>query len=535
MGHIYYNGDIITLSENEYPEGVYEKNGIIEYVGEISEIKKICDDKDEWVDLCGKTLCPAFIDPHSHITSLANTLRLCNLSKANCFDHIKNILEDFKIKRNIKKSEWIIGFGYDNNFLIEKKHPDKTVLDFFNENPVLITHTSGHMGVANSMALNMFSINENSENPEGGVIGRFENSKEPNGYLEETAFINISKNIPEPSFDEKIKLFKEAEKIYIQNGILTAQEGFATYSEADLLYKLSNDNLIDIDVVMYADMKSNSDIIKKYSDILKKYKNNLKLGGYKIFLDGSPQGKTAFMREPYKDSGDYRGYPVYNDYKVVEFFDKAVEENIQILGHSNGDGACQQFLDCYEKSVENKGEKDIRSVLIHGQLLGIDQLEKVKKLHVIPSYFVSHVYYWGDIHKMNFGIDRARNISPIKSTIDKNILFTMHTDTPVIMPNFIEEIWCAVNRITKNGEVLGESQRIDVYNALKGVTINAAYQYFEEDKKGSIEKGKYADFIVIDKNILKVDKRDIKNINVIKTIKRGSVLFDRNIQFDEQH
>ena len=529
MGHIYYNGDIITLTEYKNVECVYEKNGFVEYVGSISHVKEICNENDEWVDLCGKTLCPAFIDSHSHITSLANTLRLCNLSKAECFEDIKNMLIKFKNERNISDDNFIIGFGYDNNFLIEKKHPDKKLLDEVGENPVLITHSSGHMGVVNSKALSIFNITENSKNPEGGIIGRYENSKEPNGYLEETAFINIAKNIPDANEEEKIKLFKEAEKIYIENGILTVQEGFAKESEAKFLYELSKKGLIDVDVVMYADMKDNSNIINEYSNILKKYENNLKLGGYKIFLDGSPQGRTAFLRKPYKDSNDYKGYPVYKDEEVEKFFEKALNENIQILAHSNGDGASEQFINCYKKAIEKEGEKHIRPVLVHGQLLGIDQLDDIKKLNIIPSYFVSHVYYWGDIHKINFGIERAERISPINSTIKKDILFTMHTDTPVIMPNLIEEMWCAVNRITKQGEVIGECEKIDVLNALKGITINAAYQYFEENTKGTIEKGKFADFVVLSENPFNVEKENIKDIFVIKSIKRGKVLFDKNI------
>lgn len=529
MGHIYYNGDIITLTEHKNVEAVYEKNGFVEYVGSISYIKEICDKNDEWIDLCGKTLCPAFIDSHSHITSLANTLRLCNLSKAKCFEDIKNMLIKFKNERNISDDNFIIGFGYDNNFLIEKKHPDKKLLDEVGENPVLITHSSGHMGVVNSKALSMFNITENSKNPEGGVIGRYENSKEPNGYLEETAFINIAKNIPDAKEEEKIKLFKEAEKIYIENGILTVQEGFAKESEAKFLYDLSKKGLIDVDVVMYADMKDNSNIINEYSNILKKYENNLKLGGYKIFLDGSPQGRTAFLRKPYEDSDDYKGYPVYRDEEVEKFFEKALNENIQILAHSNGDGASEQFINCYKKAVEKEGQKNIRPVLIHGQLLGIDQLDDIKKLNIIPSYFVSHVYYWGDIHKINFGAERAEKISPINSTVKKDILFTIHTDTPVIMPNLIEEMWCAINRITKKGEVLGEDEKIDVLNALKGITINAAYQYFEENTKGTIEKGKFADFVVLSENPFNIKKESIKDIFVIKSIKRGKVLFDKNI------
>ena len=526
MGNIYYNGDIITLTDKVYPQALYEKDGFIKYVGDVEDIKKICKDDDCWVDISGKTLCPAFIDSHSHITALSSTLRYCNLSSAKSFLDIQNLLKEFAEKRGIKKGNWIVGFGYDNNFLEEKSHPNKDVLDIFTENPVVITHVSGHMGVANTKALEIFNIDKNTENPSGGVIGKDENG-EVTGYLEETAFINATKIIKEPDFDEKVKLFKEAEKIYASNGIVTVQDGFSGEKEAKFLKELSENGSIDLDVVMYCDIKNSVDMVEEYREFLKEYRNNLKLGGYKMFLDGSPQGRTAFMREPYADSEDYRGYPVYKDLEVVEFFKKAIDKNVQVIGHSNSDGACQQFINSYDEALKNCGEKNIRPVMIHSQLLGIDQLDDVKRLNIIPSYFASHIYYWGEIHKKNFGKERGENICPLNSTLERGIIFTMHTDTPVIMPNLIEEMWCAVNRISKDGNVLSENERIEPIEALKSITINSAYQYFEEDKKGSLEVGKYADLVILDRNPLKVKREDIKDISVLENIKRGESVFKK--------
>ena len=146
---------------------------------------------------------------------------------------------------------------------------------------------------------------------------------------------------------------------------------------------------------------------------------------------------------------------------------------------------------------------------------------------MIPSYFIAHTYYWGDIHIENFGLERARKISPAKSTLDKNILFTFHQDSPIINPNMFETIMCATERKTRNDRILGEEERIDVLNAIKAVTINAAYQYFEENEKGTIKEGKKADLIIIDKNPLKVDKKEIKNIKILETMKNGEVLYKK--------
>ena len=201
---------------------------------------------------------------------------------------------------------------------------------------------------------------------------------------------------------------------------------------------------------------------------------------------------------------------------------------MQILVHCNGDRACQQYIDMYRIAKEETAStNDIRPVIIHAQLLGEDQLDEVKELNMIPSFFVAHVYHWGDIHIKNFGMQRASKISLLKSAEDKGITFTLHQDAPVIEPNMLETIWVAVTRTTKNGVSLGEEERIEPLEALKAVTKNAAYQYFEEDTKGTIREGKLADLTILDKNPLKVDYEAIKDIQVIETIKEGETIFKR--------
>ena len=155
----------------------------------------------------------------------------------------------------------------------------------------------------------------------------------------------------------------------------------------------------------------------------------------------------------------------------------------------------------------------------------MDQLPEVKKLGMIPSFFMAHVYHWGDIHVNNFGFDRASQISPAKSALDEGIKFTFHQDAPVIEPNMIETMWIAVNRKMKDGTVLGENQKIPALAALEAVTKNGAYQYFEEDIKGTIKEGKLADLVILDKNPLKVESDDIRNIKVMETMKEGNTIF----------
>ena len=239
------------------------------------------------------------------------------------------------------------------------------------------------------------------------------------------------------------------------------------------------------------------------------------------------------MRTPYINDKTveekYYGYGTMKDSRVEEAIKKAYNANLQILAHCNGDMAAEQYINCIDnlEKAGNKIEK-IRPVLIHGQLLDIDQLDEVKRLGIIPSFFVAHVYYWGDVHIKNFGLERAEKISPAGSSSKRNILYTFHQDSPVIEPNMFETIWCAVNRKTKEGKTLGENEKISVIEAIKALTINAAYEYFEEKDKGSIKEGKLANLIVINKNPLKVNKDEIRDIKVLETIKNGKTIYKLN-------
>ena len=174
---------------------------------------------------------------------------------------------------------------------------------------------------------------------------------------------------------------------------------------------------------------------------------------------------------------------------------------------------------------DNPNKDNLRPVMIHCQTVRDDQLDRMVKLHMLPSIFVAHTWYWGDVHLKNFGDKRGRRVSPVKSALDRAMLYNFHTDTPIVRPKLLHSVWAAVNRITRSGVEIGPEQRISVYDALKGITINSAYAYFEEDSKGSIKVGKRADLVILDGNPLKVDPMKIRDIQVLETIKDGEVIY----------
>lgn len=519
---IFYNGNIITMAEKESPQALAVTGGKISYVGALQKILNNKSFKDhEKVDLQGKTLMPSFIDPHSHFTSVATSFLEVSLNGAESFEDIQKRIEDFILREKPDPGKWIVAKGYDQNYLKEKKHPCASVLDkVSHSHPLIIHHSSGHMGVFNSKALELLGVDGETLSPQGGSIEKKEGV--PTGYMEENAFIEYSKKVPMPSLEDMKKAYVKAQEKYASFGITTIQEGMTVDQLAPMYQMLKDTKTLFLDVVCYCGTETGAQFAEKFREHRGKYLDHMKIGGYKIFLDGSPQGRTAWMREPYENSKDYCGYGTMSDKQVYSAFKKAVTENVQLLAHCNGDRAAQQYLETGEKLLKQGYDiSKIRPVIVHGQLMGKDQLKTAKDLGFITSFFVAHVYHWGEIHLENFGKDRGSHISPAGSALKENLIFTFHQDAPVINPDMLETIWCSVERKTKGGICLAPEERIPVYEALKAVTINAAYQYFEEKEKGSIEEGKKADLIILDKNPLTCKHSEIKNIKVLCTMKEG--------------
>lgn len=531
MDKIYYNGDILTMEDTRTePEAVLISDGIIAFTGSLKEAVRAAH-QPEMTDLNGKTLMPAFIDGHSHISLVAQFSQFADLSGCESFADIKMRLTAFQKEKKIGDGGAVIGVGYDHNYLDEKKHPDKNVLDEVSDQiPVFVLHASGHMGVGNSVLLKEAGIDASTPDMEGSRFGRIPGSMEPDGYAEETKALNlllarVYAKIPR---DPKAQIEK-AQELYLSHGITTIQDGAASGQDVEALFEAAKEGLLKADVVSYVLVGEEPEKLEQeYAGLKKAYWNHMKLGGRKVILDGSPQGKTAWLSKPYAGEEEYRGYPAMEQEKVQTYIRNAIESGVQILAHCNGDAASQQWIDSFENAVEQCGvskEDDLRPVMIHCQTVRKDQLLRMKTIGMIPSMFVDHVYYWGDIHLRNLGEERAEAISPAKSAFEQGLCVNFHQDSPVVPPDMLHTVWCAVNRLTREGKILGEEERVNVCEALKAVTINGAYAYFEEDKKGSIAEGKLADLVILDRNPLKTPVSELKDIKVTETLKEGETVY----------
>ena len=277
---LFFGGSILTMEDAPAPEAVLVRDGKIAAAGPLAALTALAPGARRR-DLEGCCLMPAFLDAHSHITALASTLGLCQLGAAGSFREIRTALQDY---RAAHPQGWTVGFGYDHNVLDERAHPTRQVLDECMPGvPVLITHASGHMGVASTAALEAMGITADTPDPEGGRIGREADGRTPNGYLEETAFLRIRAALPAPSRADACKALAAAEQTYLSHGIVLAQEGLADQGRYDLLASAR----LTVDTVGYADLKHDPDLAERPG-----------IGGDKIFLDGSPQGRTAWMLEP---------------------------------------------------------------------------------------------------------------------------------------------------------------------------------------------------------------------------------------------
>ena len=539
MKTLYYNGDFVPMTQEDatFEALLVADDGTIAFTGSLDEARRRADGAQE-IDLEGKAVLPGFIDPHSHLTGTTQYISTASLSDCTSFDDIVDALTAFIEKRGITAESVVMGTGYDQNFLVEGQHPTKDVLDRASrEIPIFIVHASGHMGVANSRSLELVGVTAETPDPEGGLYGRVEGTTEPNGYAEEPATLFNFYAMCQPRMNLDVPaMFGEMQDYYVENGVTTAQDGATQPDFADMMAAFARAGKMKLDIVGYPmDGHGVEGMLERNADFdSQDYIGHFRLGGIKMFLDGSPQGRTAWMTEPYEPgedgATDYVAYGTMTDDEAYAFIRSGIDTNHHVLCHCNGDAAGDQLIAQYKRALEDSPNPDkhkLRPVMIHCQTIRRDQYQAMAEIGMIPSMFTSHIWYWGDIHLKNFGPVRGGRISAVRDALDAGLPFTFHTDVPVIAPKMLETVWCAVNRVTKGGAQLDEDQKIDVFNGLKAITINGAYQYGEEDRKGTLEAGKLADLAILDANPLKVDPMDIRSINVLETVKEGESVYRR--------
>lgn len=543
---IYHGGVIVTVDkESAIAEALAVKDGKIIAVGKKNAVLEFRGEKTAVVDLKGKALLPGFIDAHGHLMNVGVQAAVANLlpKPDGKVDSIENLILELKqwaasdASRKILNGKMIIGLGYDDTQLKDKRHPTRQELDTISKDiPVVAIHQSGHMAVLNTTALTLAGITSETENPRGGVIVRERDGVTPAGLIDETAWFPVlfDKILPAISPGNERYFIEQGQLAYLRFGFTTGQEGRATLGNLIALADANLAGVLKIDVVAYPDplMVKNVFDVDGYSP---EYKGHFRVGGIKLTLDGSAQGKTMWLTKPYKvppsgQKADFRGVPSMKDDEVAFWVKQAIEKKWQVLCHCNGDAAADQFLGALKQAGSPSDVKSTRPVMIHAQTVREDQLDQMSEYGVIPSFFSMHTYYWADWHLAEtLGNERTMRISPAASAIKRNMVFTSHHDAPVALADSIRILSSSVSRRSRNGVVIGEDQKISMLQAIKSLTINAAYQYGEENQKGSLEVGKVADLVILSANPLTIEEDRIMDLKVVETIKNGVTLFEANL------
>lgn len=523
MKHLYYGGRIITLAEPLYAEAMLVSEGRILALGNKEELCALHPDVDGSTDLAGAVIMPSFIDAHGHFNSVAANTLSCSVRGVDSIGEIKRRVDEYIKERGIPVGEWVRVKDYNEHLLPNSAHPTLAELDAISpDRPMQIAHASGHSALYNSIALEIAGITPDTPTPAGGEICKTDGI--PNGYMLESASGLVGKYIPPFSREEMRAGFLEAQKFYASYGITTVQDGYLVRANLEDYLKMEADGTLELDIIGYIPVGAYEKLSADFAGRVTG--SRVKIGGVKTFADGSPQLRTAWVTEPYIGGGN--GIPNRSDESMTAGIRIAAKHSAQVLCHANGDAAIDQFLSAVETVEKETPEfRETRPVVIHGQLMRRDQLPKARELGAVVSFFVAHTYHWADVHIRNLGSERAMKISPVRSALDSGVRVTFHQDPPVILPDMLETVWCAVNRITREGVKL-EGEEVSVLEALRAVTSGAAYQYHEEGEKGTLEAGKLADFIIVDRDPLEIPKEDIRNIRILATYKEGKKIYQNH-------
>lgn len=570
---IYYGGDILTMAGEQptYVEALVVRDGKILYAGNQTEALKAAGNAATRIDLHGHTMLPGFIDTHGHFIYFGK-----NLVDGDLFgvQSVAEILERTrKHAAKVPEGAWIVAFGYNLRKLKEQRPPTIEELDAIApDRPLLVVDSSGHAGSANSAAFRAAGISAATKDPVGGLFARKADGKSLAGPMEETALNAVRAHRPPFSGQLADQVATGASNLWASFGQTTAMECGLGLGNDDIaltrnaidkqllsvdLYICAKNDVTDATIAaakQVADDYRNAEagsfnqrqdalvaqanstpggtmqrLLEGRKDLDRRYMNRVRLGGIKFWLDGALD--TAWFTQPYTNNppgktGDYRGYQQIPDEVLDAAFDQYWTSGLQINMHMNGDAAADQALGAIAKAIRKHGMTDHRPVFIHATYLRPDQIAQMKQVGAVPSFLTTAIVVGGDGAVALWGPERAA-VSYGAATMKANgIRYTFSHDAPVSpQPWVLALVDAGVNRRTESGNVIGPAERLSPYDALKAVTANAAYQIKEEKTKGTLEAGKLADLVILERNPLKVDPQTIKDIRVLQTLKEGVPVF----------
>ena len=550
---IYMGGDILTMAgpEPEYVEALVVDDGKISFVGPLTKAMALQTPDTRIVDLAGRTMLPGFIDGHGHMIYYGKNMIDADLVGVKS---IPELIERMKVHAaQTGPDDWIVGFGYLVPMLEEYRHVTAAELDqISSDRPIMIVDSSGHNGAANSAMFRLLGLGPDTPDPEGGSFARNADGSLA-GPLEEAALFFVREQRPAFTGELANQVVMRSAALWARYGQTTAQEcgvGIGK-DDIDIIRNAIDKELLSIDLYLCAKDAALDDVLAaSYAvasdyqldnedaarellaarpDLDKRYVNRVRLGGVKLWLDGSvPTGwfSEPFDHNPPGKEGEYTGVPQLSDEVVNAVFDEYWTSNLQINLHMMGDGAAEQALRAIERAIEIHGTADHRPVFVHNTYMRPDQIARARTVGAVPTYTTSSIGKVGDEALLYWGPERTQNAMPMNTLEAQGIRFSLNHDAPITpMPDVMFLVDAAVNRTTAKGVVIGE--KVSPYLALRAVTAYAAYQIKEEATKGTLEVGKLADLIILERNPLTSEPTSLRNIRVDETIKEGMTIYTR--------
>lgn len=540
-------GRVVTVNpRDEVAEAVAVWGGRIAAVGTARDLVGLIGPRTEVLRLRGETVLPGFIDPHNHFM-----LYGLWLDGVDCKSPLNRTVDDILGRVREKAAStpsgsWIVGFGVEDSGLEERRFPTRDELDRAAPgHPVYLKHRSGHAAVANSLALDAAGITDQTPQPPGGHMDRDATGRLTGVLREKSAAAPIEKILPVPTRDRMKEGVITAGRLYASAGITSVHDAgaearpdtYRAYHEA-----VAEGRLHQRVYAMIWGWPGNHLYLEKDLGLRTGFGDErLRLGAVKLFVDGSIQVFTCAFYDPYitldTDStrANPRGVLQLTPNELNDLVVEAHAKGFQVALHAQGDYGIDVALDAIQYAMWKAPRPDPRHRIEHCQCVTPEGLRRMRRLGVIGSFYPHHSWYWADRHISTFiGEERASRMNPMKSAMRAGVVTVAHSDAPIAAigdPVFGAEplfgIWCAVNRTTRAGKVIGPEERITPMEGIRAFTINAAYASFEERLKGSIEPGKLADLIVLDRDPCAVDPWEIRDVQVLRTIIGGRTVFAR--------
>ena len=534
------NGKVVTVDrKNSIVEGVAVKDGRVVKVGGSKEVKALASKNARVIDLKGKTMLPGFIDTHEHCIR-----RGLQTDYVNCasppMNSLSDVIEALKVKADTKpEGEWVIGSWFDESQWEDKRFPNRYDLDKASEvHPIYLGRAGGHNSVANSLALELAGITKDTPQPAGGNIERDE-SGEPTGRLDEIAAMNMVRGIiPVPTGDEEIDILVEnwpiLEERYLSWGLTTIHEAHIKSPQALAFQRLLEKDKLRIRIGLMLDGMTpyngyaTSDLSRQGLRTPFGWGDKLYVVGVKIGTDGAMGSLTAALHEDYSNDPGNKGIIRVTQEDLTDELVRCHKAGIRTCTHAIGDRAIDMTLNSIEAAVKSKSWPDHRHRIEHAGYVLPRQLEQMKKLEVNISASIGFCYPIGDSHIAALGESRLKGYYPMKSFRDYGIVAAGNSDG--FGTNWaLTGIYGCVARKSKSGQTLAVEESIPIMDAIRAYTWNAAYLEGNEDLKGSIEVGKLADFIVLDRDITTLDPEEILKTEVLMTIIGGEILYQRSL------